>query len=376
MVLRVPYYYDKFSCLADRCTHICCRDWEIDIDEDTFAYYQTLGGEWGDRIRANITKGEEGRFILSDGKCPFLNEKNLCGIYIGLGEQAQCEICAGYPRYSFSCGDILEKCISISCEEAARLVFLDDTPFYIVETELSDEQEDVSEEEKERVAYIEKARACSFLLLQDRTKTIEVRIADYLDFAEKVQNGLNDGNWQEPKQLAQKAAAAKRGGIEQNAAKQQEFCADRIAVFEELEVLEEEWTKTFSRVTEVLHSMTEEAYLAAQKEFASYYQDRQYEYEHLMEYFTFRYFMKSVYDNRFLEKAKFAVAGFLMIRDMDVVRFLDQGGTYDKKDRIDMARIYSKQVEYSEDNMELLSEDFDFEEVFDTALLMQQILLT
>ena len=82
------------------------------------------------------------------------------------------------------------------------------------------------------------------------------------------------------------------------------------------------------------------------------------EYEHLLVYFTFRYFMRSYYDDNILNKAQFAVAGTLMIRDMDALRFLENGGTFSVEDRVAVAKLYSKEVEHSEENMEFLEEDF------------------
>ena len=35
MLVRVPDYFDDFSCLAGACPHSCCIGWEVVIDEDT-----------------------------------------------------------------------------------------------------------------------------------------------------------------------------------------------------------------------------------------------------------------------------------------------------------------------------------------------------
>ena len=76
-------------------------------------------------------------------------------------------------------------------------------------------------------------------------------------------------------------------------------------------------------------------------------------------YMTFRYFMKAVYDYNFLAKAKFAIFTWLVILDMDVVRY-NERGAYTREDRIDTARIYAKEVEHSEENLEILEEAFEF----------------
>lgn len=47
MIVRVPDYFSEFSCIAGDCKDSCCLGWEIDIDEDSYEYYQTLPGEVG-----------------------------------------------------------------------------------------------------------------------------------------------------------------------------------------------------------------------------------------------------------------------------------------------------------------------------------------
>ena len=84
------------------------------------------------------------------------------------------------------------------------------------------------------------------------------------------------------------------------------------------------------------------------------------DYEHLMTYFTFRYMLNSVYDSNIISYARLAVLFTLMIRDMDVVRYHLNGNHYTLSDRIDVARIFSKEVEHSEDNVEYAREEITF----------------
>lgn len=84
MKLRVPFYYDQFHCITSECKDNCCvGGWEIDIDDDTYDYYMSLEGELGDRIRADITKSEDGSncFKLIDGHCGLLDDCGLCTIH-------------------------------------------------------------------------------------------------------------------------------------------------------------------------------------------------------------------------------------------------------------------------------------------------------
>ena len=114
MRLRVPYYYKEFKCIAGACKDSCCVGWEIDIDEDTFSYYQEVEGDFGDRLRSSMAAGEENTFVLKNGRCPFLNQENLCDICLELGEEALCQVCTEYPRFVTEYSDVTEKSLALS----------------------------------------------------------------------------------------------------------------------------------------------------------------------------------------------------------------------------------------------------------------------
>ena len=143
-----------------------------------------------------------------------------------------------------------------------------------------------------------------------------------------------------------------------------------------MEILDEEWRGYYGRLVENFSGkgVKSEQYLDYLRSFDAYYSTRGYEYEHLMVYFAFRYFMKSVYDRDFLGKAKFAVAGYLLVHDMDVLRYRENSGEFTKADRIDVARIFSKEVEHSEDNLDMLAGEFLVQPVFGVDELIGQVL--
>jgi hypothetical protein len=118
-----PDFYDEFHCLAGACRHSCCVGWEIDVDEETLAYYQTLEGELGRELRARIAMEPTPHFRLSDGeRCPFLRADGLCRLILSLGEDSLCDICALHPRFYNEYPDRMEMGLGLCCEEAARLL--------------------------------------------------------------------------------------------------------------------------------------------------------------------------------------------------------------------------------------------------------------
>ena len=81
MEIRVPYYYRKFQCTADKCPDTCCAGWQIVIDEETLEKYHAFEGPFGNRL-ANSIDWREGVFKqYEDKRCAFLDENNLCDIY-------------------------------------------------------------------------------------------------------------------------------------------------------------------------------------------------------------------------------------------------------------------------------------------------------
>ena len=82
MISIIPEDFNEFRCKAGACRHTCCQKWEIDIDSDTAAYYRSLPGPLGERLRAAIEENEEGCcFRLNpEGYCFFLRRDGLCEI--------------------------------------------------------------------------------------------------------------------------------------------------------------------------------------------------------------------------------------------------------------------------------------------------------
>ena len=74
--------------------------------------------------------------------------------------------------------------------------------------------------------------------------------------------------------------------------------------------------------------------------------------------------MKAAYDHDVFEKMQLCVTNFFVVREMDLVKWLDNQKKFSFQDRIDTVHIFSREVEYSEDNIESLAEEFLFDDVF------------
>lgn len=130
-----PDYYPQFACITSACRHSCCVGWEIDLDEKTATRYQAAKGDLGDRLRAGVdfTADPPCMILTPDERCPFLCENGLCDVICHLGEEALCHICADHPRFRHVTDDRVELGLGLCCEAAAALILSRTEPFRLIE---------------------------------------------------------------------------------------------------------------------------------------------------------------------------------------------------------------------------------------------------
>ena len=170
MMLYVePDFYGEFQCIAEKCAHSCCLGWEIDIDRETAELYEGLPGALGEELRQKMCREPEPHFCLTEEeRCPFLNEKGLCRLILGFGEDVLCDICREHPRFYNDFPERQEAGLGLCCEEAARLLLSGDGPL-----ELVYEQEGTGEEEEPALIAL---RGRLFAVLSDFGLPMEERI--------------------------------------------------------------------------------------------------------------------------------------------------------------------------------------------------------
>ena len=296
MKIIAPSYYNDFSCIADKCKHSCCVGWEIDIDRKTCEYYLRVKGDFGDKLNNNINFDcEQPHFILLDnGRCPFLNRDNLCDIIINLGENKLCEICSEHPRFRNFYTDRTEVGVGLCCEAAAELVLNYQNTVELIT--LEDDFETQTDEEQEFFSV----RQEIFNIIQDRSIPVKERII-------KI---LQDFNAFYPKYTMQEWADILLG----------------------LEQLDPCWTDCLHKLK--LSGKTESVFL----EIAL---------EQLFVYFIYRHLPEALYDGRIEERISFAAIGVHIITAVAAACNMNIA---------DAARLYSAEIEYSEENTQALLE--------------------
>lgn len=129
----VPQYMNKFRCIGSKCEDTCCIGWNVTIDKKTYQNYRScndkdLKVKFKDKVKRNRTNPSELNYakikLNQDESCPFLDDKKLCSIQCGLGEEYLSLTCTEYPRVFNKVDNILEKSATISCPEVARIILL------------------------------------------------------------------------------------------------------------------------------------------------------------------------------------------------------------------------------------------------------------
>ncbi len=187
-----PKFYKDFKCIANRCPDSCCKDWDVQVDDKSLAYYDTVQTEFGNFLRSNIItdKNDDVIFTSKNGKCIFWNDDMLCDMYINLGEEHLCCTCKEFPRVKNDYGAFCEHMLSFACPVAARLILTSNSPFDCInEFEVGT---DYSEYPPELMNFLLAARKRSCEIFCRKDLDFEQRIELCLRFNQAVQGLLED----------------------------------------------------------------------------------------------------------------------------------------------------------------------------------------
>ncbi|MDD3165015.1 MAG: flagellin lysine-N-methylase [Oscillospiraceae bacterium] len=338
MTLHTLSCFDGFTCLAGDCPDTCCQNWEVTVDDETAVYYQHLEGALGERLRALMTKTPDGTiFQLKGGFCPLLLPDGFCSVQRSLGEEHLGVNCALYPRFNEIYGGTREFCLAISCPEAARRLFSAPAPLTITQATL-DELPEPNDLDPERYLTLRRCRDAAIAMVQDRSLPFSRRMALLLDFAAAVQRLYKKRCFAEIRALCktydeaparaeraqQLPARARRGAI---------YDARIAQLFAQMEPIgAPQWPDAVRQVQQALPHIA-----------ASTVSDWQY--EHLLVYFLYRYFLKAVNDGRIVHR----------VRGMAIcVRMLQLAASVTgvASELATLAYRFSREIEHSEENME------------------------
>ena len=296
MKVFAPNYYKKFSCIAEKCKHSCCIGWEIDIDDTTFEQYKNIDTDFGKKLKDNIVINDDyAYFKLADNdRCPFLNKNNLCEIILNLGENALCQICSDHPRFRNYYGDRTEIGLGLTCEEVARIIIDETENFELVVIDESQEIGNIYEDEIE--------------FFKTRNQIFEI-IENEDDFESAIEIILNKFNI-EISQISN---------------------CELVDIYLDLERLDNAWSDMLIELKTI-----DNIQLSTQSNAL----------KNLFIYFIYRHLGESIYDGKFNGRLLFAIISCKMISTLSKVGY----------NIYDVARMYSSEIEYSDENLNKLIE--------------------
>lgn len=333
MLVRVPDYFDQFQCLAGACPHTCCEKWEVVIDEETAAFYQTVPGDLGDKLRSALQVDEDGDvcFPLDGGRCPFLDGDNLCEIHRKLGEDATSVTCREHPRFTEDYGSFREITLSASCPAANALLLGSGEPLAF----RSFETEEPKEDGDEWLEYLISLRERMLDILADRSRPVKARLASFLALALSAQHCLDDDCPESLPETGEAALHPAEDGLFPGA----------LSFLTSLEILESDWPALLKQVETVEPGTVPEALL-----------------ERIAAYFAFRYLLKAVNDGDLLGRAELCVFAVLTVERLAGVCGLTEA-----------LRRFSCEIEHDDSNLDALLEAFAEDEALSPERFLAEL---
>ena len=303
-----PDYYPKFCCIGSKCkNNCCCGEWDIEVDDEAMERFNSISGEFCDRVRKSVDSNNI--FIRKNGRCPLLSDDGLCEMVLN-GEEL-CTVCDEYPRFTAYYGDYIERGISVSCEAAAKII-LDNKEKVKFTGNTGECAEDI-------FALLISARKKILEILQDRTIDIAKRIRLVLNYGVALQDRINNNDYEEfayiPKDVSYNNVSS--DGL--------------FKTLEMLDTLSDDWCDILTKHGKF--NVTDEIKA-----------------EQLAVYFVYRYFLKAVDDCDAISKLKFMAVSVIAVVCLTNVC----GNIYES------ARRYSIEVEHNEENIDMLYDEFLF----------------
>ena len=261
-----------------------------------------MSGDLGKRIRSSISDGDIPHFITGkDGRCPLLDENNLCRIIRELGEENLCQICADHPRYKNYLSDRVEMGLGMCCEVSAKLILTQVEKSKFVPLNSTDDITDDADFLEYREGILN--------ILQDRTLPLDTRIR-------KLNIDIPNFSFNE-----------------------------LFEIYFNLERLDESWEGSLSYIKD-LDCIDENLFKDEKWQTA---------FEQLTVYFIYRHLHDGFCDFREDSIISFAIVSAKLLAGI-CTGFYKKHGKLSLDDFIGFAREYSAEIEYSDENMEKLFE--------------------
>lgn len=376
MIYTEPDYYKEFTCIADKCEDTCCAGWQIVIDEASLDRYKQEKGQFQKRLKQGID-WKQGIFKQKEEKrCAFLNEENLCEMYRNLGEDSLCDTCKHYPRHMEEFENVREYSLSVSCPEVARILLNKKEPVTFVEREVEG-YEEFEDYDPFLFSILEDGREVIQKILQNRSLDISFRAALVWQLSDEMQTCIDEESLFSCEDILDKYKRGLQGdelwqgellsGIKhqleqyhQDENRRYTYAVEMFQKLYRLELISEEWEYQLLETETLLYRKGAKAYQKMKQDFAAWLllhmPDWPVMAEQLLVYFIHTYFCGAVYDGMAATKTRMSVISVHYIHEMMMARWQKNEGILDMEDVISIVYRYSRELEHSDLNLELMEE--------------------
>lgn len=314
-----PNYYKIFKCVANKCIDSCCKEWDVVVDDNSYEFYNSVKGEFGDKLRSQMKIDEDGDrvFVSQTGRCPFWNKDELCDIYINLGEEHLCHTCTEFPRLRLDYTAFCEHMLSFACPEASRLILSEDTAYSDFDDyDLSANNLEYS---AEYMDFLLSTRKQFAKIITDREKSFAERLNRVVLYSQMVQSMIDNEDF--CKDISPNSNESDL-----------EISLDRKSIFlahKNFEIMSGEWQSIIDKASEICDTC----------EITNNFDTK---FERLSLYYLYRYYLSAIDDWYIGSTVKRIVCAYTVIGVA-----LNLGENFEN-----LARLYSKEVEHSYENSE------------------------
>lgn len=325
-----PDFYNSFKCIASDCPDSCCKDWDVVVDDNSADFYNSLQGDFGDKLRNKMTIDSDGDriFVLRDGSCPFWNKNHLCDIFINIGEEHLCKTCRQFPRLTQNYTVFSEHMLSFACPEAAKIMMkTNDFLICFSPFEISGDINDLGYSDK----------LMNSLILR-RKKSADIFIDTGLQFSKRLSACLEYNNQ-----------------FYKNGTHCNQYFNGTDAIFDlfkKLDIMNSNWLYNLQNSKNSVSAQN----IEIDKEFTN-----------LALYYLFRYYLGAIDDGNILFTIQRIALAYIIISKMITYNSAEN----DFHKRVMLFQQYSKEIEHSYENSEALESKFAFDPAFSAEGLIK-----
>lgn len=375
MTQVLPSYYPQFACTGSHCTDNCCIGWEIGLDAPTLNRWNQETGPLAPALQQAIAPGQPPCFRLDDqGRCPFLEASGLCQLQREGRADLLGPICREHPRFHNTMGQRRESGLGLCCEAAAQLILLADKPLELTQQSLEvSVSEGSPHASPQLLTQLDALRSLCLALVNHAALPFFHRLALLCCLAQDLQTGFSQIDPQEPdpqplqcQAIAQVVEAYGDSAFWASLAHQlpellppqeSEATASLLASFyQSLLISDPLWSNALERLAHQLPHRLAQA--AGPHSLPTGPMER------LAEYFLYRWCSVAVLEGDALGGLLPAVSGCLLVALLALEHPQPAASHL-----VELARLYSKQVEYCPENLTRMEQAIWQEDCFSPLAL-------